>query len=314
VPTRLVAWMRRIVAIAAVPLAAGAAHAQADSVVVRVVSGVDADGAATTEWRALLRHRLPDAAYDSVLTIRRRIAADERAWAEAIRARAETWPQRLDDVIGLFAPAAAPTRVTVVVGNRGAHDAFTHDATTIGFDLSALVREYGEPNPDLLDRLFRHEFVHLMQKAWWATHPFEMGTPLRRALAEMWAEGLGNFHSMSDRWRGAGGDASPTARQALAALEPRLLARLAALACAAPERESALTADLSWGRFDRKWGALTPALWLEAESRASSEALRAFVVAGPDGVWELAAKQLAPELRGVLEEIRDSADRCAPAT
>ena len=50
-------------------------------------------------------------------------------------------------------------------------------------------------------------------------------------------------------------------RSALERLEPRFVARLAALACGSPDAET-LIADLSEGRFEEKWGALPAALWL----------------------------------------------------
>lgn len=44
-------------------------------------------------------------------------------------------------------------------------------------------------------------------------------------------------------------------------------ARLAALSCAPASAAEKLTADLSRGKFERKWGALPVALWLDEESR-----------------------------------------------
>ncbi len=95
-------------------------------------------------------------------------------------------------------------------------------------------------------------------------------------------------------------------------LEPRLAARLAALACATREHEVALTADLSSGRFDLKWGALPVALWLERETRTSPDALRRFVQAGPEGVVALATRHLAGLLGGVVAEALGAQAMCAP--
>ena len=76
---------------------------------------------------------------------------------------------------------------------------------TIGFDLSALHAEYGsatEPgNADRIDRLFRHEYAHLMQKSWLAAHPYSPRSPLEHALFDIWLEGLGTWHSLSEPWR-----------------------------------------------------------------------------------------------------------------
>lgn len=279
-----------------------------------IVSGVTATGEATAQWLAMLRRRLDDARYDSAAAIVKPLTAEERRWEALVRSRVTGWIDAIPGVASTYAPVAPPAHVTIVLGNRGAEDAFTHDPVTIGLDLAALQANYGDAsdpeNIARLDRFFRHEYVHLMQKALRHDVPYVIETPLHAALAEIWAEGLGNRESLSERWRPRDGRPSEATARALADLEPRFVARLAALACATPEQARPLTADLSWGRFDRKWGALPAALWLDAESRADPEALRRFVGEGPDGVWTLAARHLAPPLRAVLAEAQRSAEHC----
>jgi hypothetical protein len=281
---------------------------------IRVVVAVDADGRATADWLRLLRARLSDVPYDSASRIVRPIAQAEQGWIELIESRVPAWEQELSKLAVTFAPAEPPARVTIFLGNRGAHDAFTHDPQTIGFDLSALVAQYGSAgdavNVERIDRLFRHEYVHLLQKAWMSTHHYEANTPLRAALWEIWTEGLGNYYSLSKRWRVARGQYSAAAESTLARLEPRFVARLAAIARADSSRARALVSDLSWGRFDEKWGAITPALWLDLEMSESPRALRDFVLAGPDGVWDLAARHLPHALQQTLSELRAAAERC----
>ena len=279
-----------------------------------VVSGVSPTGHASDRWLAMLRKRLPPDRYDSVAPLRRPFTAEDAAWEGLIRSRVASWRGMVDGLAEPFAPTEPPTGVLIVLGNRGAEDAFTHDSVTIGFDLAALQANYGAAglpeNRDRMDRFFRHEFVHLLQKAWTSDHPFPMATPLQSALAEIWAEGMGNYQSLSERWLSRDGRRSPTAARALAELEPRLVARLAALACAAPGAADRLVADLSCGRFDRKWGALPAALWLEAEPGPPTETLRGFVAAGPAAVWTLADRHLAPSLRPVLHEARTADSLC----
>lgn len=284
----------------------------------RLVPGTTPDGMATAQWLAMLRRRLTPAAYEAVAGLRRPLTAEERGWAELIASRLVPWEREIPALVDLFAPIAPPPAVVIVIGNRGAEDAFTHDPQTMGFDLAALLREYGTAegagNADRMDRFFRHEYVHLLQKAWLAAHPVEAGTPVRRALVEMWGEGLGNYYSLSARWRA--GEEGPSAHAAatLAVLEPRLAARLAALACATRVSEVALTADLSSGRFDLKWGALPVALWLERETRTSPGALRRHVQAGPEGVLALAARELPQPLRHVVAEALQAEALCVAAT
>jgi hypothetical protein len=296
--------------------ALGAQSTQRPSSVLRVVWGVTEAGEASEQWLAMLRKRLARAAYDSVASLRKPLTASERAWGELILSRTTAWEREVPALSELFRPVGPPAEVLIVIGNRGAEDAFTHDPTTIGFDLAALQANYHDSrlpvNGDRIDRFFRHEFVHLLQKAWLPVHPWVTDTPLRGALAEIWAEGLGNYYSLSARWRSSNGERSDVAARALAELEPRVVARLAALACARPDAAAALTRDLSWGQFERKWGALSAALWLEGEPNTAA-ALRRFVVAGPAGVWDLADRQLASALRPVLIEARMADSLCAAA-
>jgi hypothetical protein len=280
----------------------------------RVVESVTGDGLATPEWLDILRERLSSAEYDSARVIHRTIAPQELAWQILIRSRTAAWESAIAEVAAPYRPITLPDTITIVLGNRAASDAFTHDERTIGFDLSALIREYrdadDDENDERIDRLFRHELAHIMQRAWLASHPYPLDTPLRLALVEIWKEGLGNHHSLSARWRTTPTGDSPAAAAALEALQPRFVARIAALGCSSPEDAARLTADLSRGRFDHKWGALTAALWLDRELNHDPMALRDFIRAGPDGVWSLAERQLPPSLAHVLREARVAATRC----
>jgi hypothetical protein len=121
---------------------------------------------------------------------------------------------------------------------------------------------------------------------------------------------LGTWYSLSPRWRARDGEPSAAASEVLATLEPRFAARLSALACAPVDRAAELTADLSTGAFDAKWGALPAALWLETEVSRSDGAVREFVLAGPEGIWELAARRLSPPLGAVVEEARLAGALC----
>jgi hypothetical protein len=227
-----------------------------------------------------------------------------RAWASLIRSRVTHWESEIPALSIYYAPVEGPEIATIVIGHGGGEDAFTHDPKTIAFDAVRLHKEYGDAslpeNEARIDRFFRHEYTHLLQKAWLAKHPYNANTPMREALLGIWTEGLGNYHSLSQRWR------SPElVSKTLAELEPRFVARLSALACADRASADALMADLSMGRFDQKWGALPAALWLDANG------LRTFVLAGPDGVWDLADKHVSETSRAVLREARKAEELCA---
>lgn len=310
--TRVLAAVVSLILLA-VPIGSSSAEEGAG---LQLVLGVTSEGRATDQWLAMLRKRLPDPEYSELATSVKELSDEERKWAELIGAKAADWERRRDGLASPFAPIEPPAHVVIVMGNRGGQDAFTHDAATIGFDLSALYSVYGDAllpdNTGRINRFFDHEYTHLLQKGWLADHhPYDGSSPLRAALLDIWLEGLGHHHSLSDRWRATGGMHSKAAREALTVLEPRFAARLAALACASWETAGPLLEDLSQGRFEAKWGALPAALWLEAEASGDRGALRRFVQAGPDGVWELAARHLPDPLGKVVTEARRSAAVCS---
>jgi len=281
----------------------------------QVVLGVDDHGRSTQPWQQMIAVRLSESQFRAIESLAKPYTPAESAWVQLVQSRLSQWETEIPSLAVPFRPVVAPD-ARIVLGNRGGEDAFTHDPHTIGFDVERLNVLYGDAqsgqNLVLIDHLFRHEYTHLLQKAWVRDHPLATGTPLETALAEMWLEGMGNYYSLSDAWKSAGGRPSPKAAEALRVLEPRLMTRLAALACATPENAHELTRNLSSGQFDRKCGALPVALWLEAES-ANPDFLRNFIVAGEDGVWTLASRHLSPELKPQLEEVRALEKACAAA-
>jgi hypothetical protein len=90
---------------------------------------------------------------------------------------------------------------------------------------------------------------------------------------------------------------TPHAREVLARLEPIFVERLSALPYANEKDIPNLMQGLSMGPFDRKWGALTVALWLAQEAAGDDRNLQKWVEAGPTGVLSLAEKYLPEELR-----------------
>src|SRR5512143_2047489 len=282
----------------------------------RLVIGVGSSGQASAEWLAVLQKRLPPSAYDSIAPARKPLTTEEGEWIVLIHQRAPSWERMVAPLATLWRPASPPERVRIVLGNRGAEDAFTHDERTIGFDLAALQANYGGAgqagNGDRLDRFFRHEFTHLLQKAWLSLNPWCDRSPLGMALLDIWAEGLGNYYSLSDRWVDANGQLTSTARGTLTDLEPRLTAKLDTLARIDSAAAGPVLAGLSSGPFAQQWGALPAALWLAAEPGPADSALRRFIVAGPAGVWDLAGRHLPQPLGAALQDTRAAAARCRP--
>jgi hypothetical protein len=286
-------------------------HDQPPRVTVR--SGSRPDGSATDLWLTMLRHRLTAAEFDSVAPIRRPRTPQEEAWSRLIESESRTWPAAADSLLTLF-DLPSPPEVRVVVGNRGAEDAFTHDSTTMGMDLAALQRVYGDAtqpiNRDRVNRFFRHEFVHTLQKRWLARHPFVTRSYLDDAVFDAWAEGLGNYFSLSSDWRPNGATSSPATAKALAELEPRMVARFAGLACTDSATAPSLLKGLSSGPFTQKWGALPVALWLLTDQSADGATLHRFATGGPAAFWELAERHVSKARADSLRDARSRAMRC----
>lgn len=278
--------------------------------------GVDESGRATGEWLSIVRRLWPDRQADGGEAVRP-FTAEESEWIALIRARVPRWAAEAPALAAPWDPAPPPPDVVILLGNRGASDGFTPDGSTIAFDLSVLRASYflatAPENADRIDRLFRHEFTHLVQKSWLRLHPFPATTPLRSALLGIWLEGLGTWHSMSTPWRARGGVPSERAAQALARLEPTFTARMAAIGCSGAEAARRLESDLNEGAFDRKWGSLPAALWLEQEMSTSPGAYRDLVLAGPPGIATLATRHLPAPLAAVFEESLLQAELCTGA-
>jgi hypothetical protein len=188
-----------------------------------------------------------------------------------------------------------------LLGNQGGEDAFVNSDTAICFDLSKLHSLYGSAstteNSGRIDRLFAHEFTHVLHKAWRKKHGLELNSPFEYALWECLAEGLGNYRSLSDKWTLPGGNLTPYAREVLLRLQPIFVQRLSALEHANDAEAEPLLKGLSMGPFDQKWGALTVALWLAQEAKGDDHNLRQWVEAGPLGVLILAQKYLPETLK-----------------
>lgn len=277
----------------------------------RVVLGVDDDGHATLLWQQIVQKHSPET-FREVESVAKPFTPAELAWVHLIQSHQQRWENEVPTLALPFRPVVAPD-ARIVLGNRGGDDAFTHDPHTNCFDLNRIQSLYGDANsndnPVRIDHFFRHEYTHLLQKAWLRDHPQSLDTPLQLALADIWSEGMGNYYSLLSEWDPAGGRPSPKTVETLRLLEPRFLTRLAAIACAAPEQARKLSKDLSSGPFDRKWGALPVALWLKSES-GNPEFMRDFVLGGKESVWELATRHLSAAQKRQLDEIRAQETTC----
>jgi len=269
-----------------------------------LVTGVEPDGRPGPAWLDAIRVFHDEADIESLSSSSRPLTPPETEWQTLIMVHVQRWPAALAALQSPFADTEPPATVVIVLGNQGGNDAFSPGPATIAFDLqrmSALYGSAGDPaNADRLDRFFAHEFTHVMHKAWQRQRGFEPATPLESALWESAKEGIGNYRSLSPRWRDADGNLTAHARSTLARLEPVFVERYEALAHATEAEADELREGLSLGPFEDKWGALPVALWLVRETRDGESALVDWVARGPWAVLDLARKNLAPELASRL--------------
>jgi hypothetical protein len=304
--------MKAGLALAMVSLSATLSLAQRPVRVI-VVDGSGTDGRATPQWLAMLHERLDPAEFDSVKALRHTRTPAEQAWKQLIASRAAGWEPGIRTVQAAFDSIAIDS-VVVVTGDRGAEDAFAHDSVTIGFDLAALAGAYGDAgapvNAERLDRIFRHEFSHVLQKRTAAWRGFVPASPLDEAILHEWTEGLGNYFSLSGDWLPTARGHTAAGQAALAELTPVFVSRMSALACARGAAADSLMKGLSSGPFAQKRGALPVALWLAKELRSNPAALRDFTSGGPAAVWALANRNLPPDLALRLRQARRRSASC----
>lgn len=266
--------------------------------------GLTPAGTPTSAWREAIRDRHEEQELPNILAGAKKLSEEETQWAELITSKVVSWHGMIDSLRMPFENVIPPDSVRILLGNRGGGDAFTFAPRTICFDLSELQRYYGaaknEENRTRMDRFFAHEFTHLMHKAWRAQRGVELKSSFEFALWECLTEGLGNYRSLSNRWLNEKHELTPYAHEVLLRLQPIFVERLAALEHASAEQTKILMTGLSSGPFEKKWGALTTALWLAQEARGDDRNLRIWVEAGPLGVLRLARKYLPEALQAQM--------------
>ncbi|MCG3118071.1 MAG: hypothetical protein ALAOOOJD_00205 [bacterium] len=269
--------------------------------------GMSDDGAVTAEWIEAIRQRHDEEELLAIQISKKRLSEGEALWADLVKKKVLTWLAMIDSLQLPFQAVTPPDTVAILLGNHGGEDAFVNSDTTIGFDLSKLHSLYGSAsttaNNGRIDRLFAHEFTHVLHKAWRKKHGLELKSPFEFALWECLTEGLGNYRSLSDKWTLAGGKLTPHAQEVLSRLQPIFVERISALEHANAEGAAPLLKGLSMGPFDQKWGALTVALWLAQETQGDDHNLQPWVEAGPAGVLILAQKYLPEDLKGEMPKV-----------
>lgn len=269
---------------------------------IEVRLGVGADGKASDEWLAALETRLPPEQFAKIKENKKPLGEPERKWLKLLEQTARAWVSRRPRLQIPFGKTKAPENLTILAGNQGGDDGFTYLGNVICIELAALAENYGDAesaeNRSRLLRILDHEYTHLLHHEWFRRNPPDLSTPFGRALRDSLAEGIGNYRSLSARWIDEKGALTKHAEATLKELEPVFVERLTKLRRArTPDEEALLRQNLSRGQFNKKWGALTVALWLARETRGDERNLRKWIRRGPRGVIRLARKYLPDELK-----------------
>ena len=280
---------------------------------IRAEVGVREDGTATPAWTEGIAVAIGLGAAEGFAREPLPFTPEASAWLEVLRDSIPAVRERAPQLASWF--DMRPMDAIVVAGNRGSSDGFAWLPDHIGINVQAFHATYGPPAKGAVDRMTRivaHEYLHLLTYAFYPDHRTYRTTPLDRALWTMFFEGIGDYVSVSERWKPDenGNDSEVTVRT-LEQLEPILVERLEALVDATPEQEKELRRGISMGKFDRKWGSLPVALWLHREAARSGEreTLERMIREGRDGVLPLALRHAAPALRPRLEALRAAQGR-----
>jgi hypothetical protein len=162
-------------------------------------------------------------------------------------------------------------------------------------------------NKNRIQRILSHEYTHLLTNLRLKNHPVKRSNPLERALFTAWFEGLGNYYSLSSKWFTPDKKLSKKAITLLNSLAPVFVDRLIKLSKTTDKAEEMkLRKGLSEGSFQKKWGAVTTALWLMKDTECNNLKLKKWIKAGPAGVLLLAEKYLPNHLKEKLHQaLRD---------
>lgn len=274
---------------------------------VRIVMGLQPDGRPTQAWLDAIRDRVDADDLATIAETPKPLSEPEAAWRDLITAEAEEWGASIPRLNAPFRRVTPPTAPAILLGNQGGGDGFTLDPDDVAIDLGEMTSAYSDlPESErrtLIRRLLSHEYTHLLLHRWmnatgWSEASVA-GDPFRQALRTLFNEGVANLRSIEDpAWMSARGLLTAHARSTLATLQPILLERMQALAAhPAPDQAAQLLRNISQGPLERKWGAITIALWLVEATRNDPRRLATWIEKKPDGILELGALYGDPQYR-----------------
>jgi hypothetical protein len=260
----------------------------------------------SVEWKDALRDRMSKYRIDSFGNLQRPLSTEEEAWKKMIGSKAAVWNTYRDSLAIPFENISMPDTITVLLGYFGDDDGFTYIDRTVCLDLTALYRAYGKAdiheNNNRIDRIFAHEYTHLLHKHWHISNWRRISSPpvifKDSILWECWYEGVGMYRSLNPKWLPANDTLPSVTILALKELYPIFTERLTTMEANPDlpnEEKVRLNMNLSRGPVNKKWGAFPVAIWLALETRGNHSRLTYWIKRGPRSVIDLAKKYLTGE-------------------
>lgn len=267
----------------------------------------------SNEWKDVLVSRKRASKLDSLSNVVKQITKEEQDWITLIESKTNKWNTFRDSLKVPFKNIKLKDTISVLLGYQGGDDAFTYKYKTVCLDVNALNKAYGSAkksvNDNRIDRIFAHEFTHLLHKQWVKKNNLELNTFKDQILWECVTEGFGMYRSMSAKWFPKGDSLSVTAKNTFKDLYPKFTKRIIKVSTQSnltSEEENDLHANLSRGSMKKKWGALPVAVWLALEAKGNDENLVKWVNKGPDAIILLAEKYLTDENKIAFDEFLKS--------
>ncbi|HKO82510.1 MAG TPA: hypothetical protein VJU78_19005 [Chitinophagaceae bacterium] len=258
----------------------------------------------SADWKNALSSRMSKEYIDSLARLQRALTAEEQSWENLLHPKTKTWNTYKDSLAAPFVNVEISDTTYVLLGYRGRDDGFTYGYQTVCLDLTALNSEYGRAdlpeNSNRIDRIFAHEYTHLLHKLWAKKMELKLQAFRDSILWECLYEGIGMYRSLNPKWIPVQGVLPDITKAALDNLYPTFVDRLITIqtnnALTAEEKKQ-LNKNLSRGAVNQKWGAFPVAIWLSLESNGDDKKLRDWINKGPAAVIQLAKKYLNGEHR-----------------
>ncbi|MFC0771951.1 hypothetical protein [Terrimonas alba] len=275
-------------------------HSKKDTIIVK--DGFEKERLSAI-WKNALVTRISKEQLDSFSQLRREIVAGEIAWKKLIESKSRYWNSFRDSLAIPFSNLKLPDTIPVLLGLFGSDDGFTYGSQTVCLDLTALQTAYGSAslpeNNNRIDRIFAHEYTHLLHKAWKQQHNLSLANFRDSILWECLYEGIGMYRSLNPKWIPIHGELPELSKKSLDNLYPVFVDRLITIeqnSLLTTEEKEQLNKNLSRGNVNQKWGAFPVAIWLSLVADSDDEKLQNWVNKGPVAVIELAKKYLPAEL------------------